>query len=117
VATGAADDEIRTAFKQLAKQQHPDKGGSLEAMQQLNLAYATLKNVATRRAYDRMHSFQTGTSELHYRSQLDDFDVGMDDDEIDNFIDDIFAEYAAKAPEPKKSVRSQATNWFNKRKG
>ncbi len=109
--------EVRVAFMRLAKQQHPDMGGSLEHMQLLNKAYATLKDPLTRRAYDRMHSFQTGTSTVRYRG--DDSgdggpDLDMTDDEMDDFIDAIFAEYTAKPP--KQPLHKKATSVMRFRK-
>ncbi len=106
----ASSVEIRTIFMRLAKEQHPDTGGTLEQMQLLNKAYATLKNPLSRRAYDRLHSFHTGSTQVQYSAE----DSGetnvasnMSDDEMDEFIDTLFAEYSAKAPkEPfhKKAV-------------
>jgi curved DNA-binding protein CbpA len=52
-----ADDQIRTAYRLLAKQLHPDvNGGSPEAITQtqaLNGAYETLSDPVRRREYDR----------------------------------------------------------------
>lgn len=119
VAPDATEAEIRTAFMRLAKQQHPDAGGSLEAMQQLNLAYATLRTAATRRAYDMMHSFQTGTSALHYRETPvppRGSENSLEDDEIDDFINTIFAEYAIKTPKPNLYDKARSALAFRKPK-
>ncbi len=43
ILPAASPAQIRAAYLALAKKQHPDKGGSLHAMRQLNQAYATLK--------------------------------------------------------------------------
>jgi len=42
VRPGATRDEIRSAYRALAMQHHPDHGGSVEKMREINLAYAAL---------------------------------------------------------------------------
>jgi DnaJ domain len=46
VPRGASQDEIEAAYRQKAKTAHPDKGGTPEAMQDLNEARAALKGGA-----------------------------------------------------------------------
>jgi DnaJ-class molecular chaperone len=48
----ADTNEIRTAYKQLAKEHHPDKGGDPEKFKELSQAHETLSDDAKRRAYD-----------------------------------------------------------------
>ncbi|MBV9355805.1 MAG: DnaJ domain-containing protein [Chloroflexi bacterium] len=53
VAADASPDEIRSAFRRLARQYHPDVGaGSSERMAALNRAYAVLGDAERRRQYD-----------------------------------------------------------------
>lgn len=53
VDAGATHDEIKAAYKAKAKELHPDKtGGNTEAMQELNRAYAILKDPKKRKKYD-----------------------------------------------------------------
>lgn len=107
VAVDAEVSEIRGAFIRLAREHHPDVGGSTETMQQISAAYRTLISETSRRAYDMLHNFHTGRSETEYRehgspsgfSQADD----LTDDEIDDFIDEIFREYHAQS-QPKKGL-------------
>ena len=40
----ATDDEIRAAYKRAAMKHHPDRGGSSEAFQAVQDAYAALQN-------------------------------------------------------------------------
>jgi DnaJ-domain-containing protein 1 len=42
VRPGATRDEIRSAYRALAMQHHPDDGGSVERMREINLAYARI---------------------------------------------------------------------------
>lgn len=100
--------ELKKAYTALAREQHPDVGGSDEQMQLANKAYATLKDDAKRRAYDLVHQFHTGTAELNYRAtgettsgSLD----GMSDDEIDQFVNSVFTEYSTSKPVEPLKVR------------
>ncbi|TVX95086.1 J domain-containing protein [Cohnella terricola] len=56
IAPNATDQMIKTAYRRLAKQYHPDtNGGSREAelvFKQVQQAYETLSNSETRRQYD-----------------------------------------------------------------
>lgn len=54
---GATEDAIRTAFRRLARQYHPDTTSDPdgeEKFQEVRAAYAILGDVARRRSYDRM---------------------------------------------------------------
>ena len=53
VARGASEEEVKTAFRRLAHQHHPDKGGSTEKFKEINEAYQVLGNGDKRKAYDR----------------------------------------------------------------
>ena len=53
VSPSATVADIKSAYHQAAKRAHPDAGGSAEAMQRVNEAYATLSNPIDRRDYDR----------------------------------------------------------------
>ena len=48
----AAPEEVRTAYRRLAKQNHPDAGGSSEAFQTVQEAYEVLSDAVSRRRYD-----------------------------------------------------------------
>jgi hypothetical protein len=52
VAQDASEDEIKAAFRKLAVEKHPDKGGSTEEFIQLKTAYDTLKSPLLRKDYD-----------------------------------------------------------------
>jgi curved DNA-binding protein CbpA len=106
--------EIRRAYIRKAKQHHPDAGGSTEMMRELNHAYKTLTSSSSKAAYDLLHSFHSGTtkpSDYRYSDNREVNDVtDMTDDEIDGFLDNLFAEYRNGPPKsetPKKQ-------WFKK---
>jgi DnaJ-class molecular chaperone len=52
VSETASDNEIKSAFRKLAAQHHPDKGGSETKFKEINEAYDTLKNTEKRQEYD-----------------------------------------------------------------
>jgi curved DNA-binding protein len=53
--------EITKAFKNLAKQHHPDRGGTQEKFQEINEAHNTLKSSQKRHDYDSMRKFGGGS--------------------------------------------------------
>lgn len=53
VAKTATQDEIKQAYKQLAKEHHPDHGGDNNLFAQINEAYETLRNPQKRAEYDQ----------------------------------------------------------------
>jgi len=57
VSQNATAELITSSYRRLALKRHPDRGGSTQAFQSLALAYETLKDVDTRRKYDRIHPF------------------------------------------------------------
>jgi DnaJ domain len=49
----ASRDQIHRAYLRLARQAHPDAGGSEAGMREINVAWTVLGDPARRRAYDR----------------------------------------------------------------
>jgi curved DNA-binding protein len=52
VSRTATPDEIKKAFRKLASQHHPDKGGNTQKFQEIQAAYDTLGDAAKRADYD-----------------------------------------------------------------
>jgi DnaJ-class molecular chaperone len=52
VSKNAAPDEIKKAYRKLASQHHPDKGGDKAKFQDIQAAYDTLSNPDKRQQYD-----------------------------------------------------------------
>ena len=52
VSKTATQDEIKKAFRRLASQHHPDKGGDTAKFQEIQAAYDTLGDSAKRQQYD-----------------------------------------------------------------
>ena len=53
VDKNASNEDIKKAYRKLAHQYHPDKGGSAEKFKQLNEAYQILSNKEKREQYDK----------------------------------------------------------------
>jgi curved DNA-binding protein len=58
----ANDDDIKRAFRRLASQHHPDKGGDTTRFQEIQEAYATLSDAERRREYDNPTRFTQSTN-------------------------------------------------------
>lgn len=54
VSQDASKDEIRRAYKRLAVQMHPDKGGDPEKFKELASAYEVLSDDEKRNRYDQL---------------------------------------------------------------
>jgi curved DNA-binding protein len=62
VSEDASNEQIKKAFKDIAKKEHPDRGGNEARFKEANEAYDTLKNSQKRHDYDTMRKFGgTGT--------------------------------------------------------
>ena len=83
VKSSATGEQLRAAYLSLAKEQHPDRGGSLQAMRRLNQAYETLRDPSKRAEYDAW-----------YRNYKVDKRLGLDDDldieEVDEFLREVY---------------------------
>lgn len=97
VSSDATLSDIRAGFLRMAKIHHPDVGGSTEKMQQFSRAYRTLADEISRKAYDMVHGFHTGSSPTAYfretsgpRASAQD----LDDEFIDYYLDSVWAEFS-----------------------
>ncbi len=62
VGKNASADEIKKAFRRLAVEHHPDRGGSEEKFKEVNEAYEVLKDDAKRKRYDQFGHAGVGSS-------------------------------------------------------
>lgn len=62
VGKSASADEIKKAFRRLAVQHHPDRGGDEEKFKEVNEAYEVLKDDAKRKRYDQFGHAGVGSS-------------------------------------------------------
>jgi len=73
VSQTASDQDIKKAFKKLAMQHHPDKGGDSAKFQQINEAYDSIKTAEKRQQYDQLRQFGPGPQ--FQRGQPFGFDI------------------------------------------
>jgi DnaJ-class molecular chaperone len=66
IPKGASEDEIKKAYRKLAREHHPDKGGNKEHFQKIQEAYETLSNPQKRHEYDNpvVNSFPFGNFDI-----------------------------------------------------
>ena len=57
VGEDASNEQIKRAFKEIAKKEHPDRGGNEARFKEANEAYDTLKNSQKRHDFDTMRKF------------------------------------------------------------
>jgi DnaJ-class molecular chaperone len=60
VSESASDDEIKKAFRKLAMQHHPDKGGDQEEFKKVNEAYQVVWDAQKKQQYDAMRNGNYG---------------------------------------------------------
>jgi len=76
VSKQATDSEIKKAYRKLASQHHPDRGGDSERFKQIQEAYDTLSNAQTRAEYDSPQGFYTQKN--HFDDILDQYFTQFD---------------------------------------
>jgi len=89
--------QVRAGFLKMAKIHHPDVGGSTEKMQEFSRAYRTLADEISRKAYDMVHSFNTGNSSATYFREANAPSASgdeLDDEFVDYFLDSVWAEFS-----------------------
>lgn len=83
VAKTATHEEIKKAYRKLAKEHHPDSGGDAEKFKQINEAYSIVGDVKKRQEYDYApKQSYTGNREYSFNSQ--------DAQAFNEFFKDIF---------------------------
>jgi DnaJ-class molecular chaperone len=69
VHRGANQDEIKQAFRRMAAQHHPDRGGDTATFQEVQAAYATLSDPEKRQQYDNPQP-QFGGGGFHFNGGM-----------------------------------------------
>eukprot|EP00944_MAST-04C_sp_MAST-4C-sp1_P005801 g5801.t1 len=96
----ASASDITKAYRKLARENHPDRGGSTETFQKLNEAYSTLKDPKKRRQYDLLSSTR--------QSGVDPEDLGT------MFARNFFGSMMSSI-DPRRDRRRQSTRSRRKR--
>jgi len=74
VTEKATAEEIKRAYRKLASQHHPDKGGDKNKFQEIEQAYRTLSDNTKRQEYDMQRNGFGGGREFHFRTGDPDLD-------------------------------------------
>jgi curved DNA-binding protein len=84
VADTATPDEIKSAYRKLAKQHHPDLGGDVTKFQQISEAYEILADADKRAHYD--HTLKHPQNQFHFNQGFNGGGFSFHH----NFNDDVF---------------------------
>ena len=101
VTKTATPDEIKKAYRKLASQHHPDKGGDTAKFQQVEEAYRVLSDSQKRAEYDNPVQ-QMGPNHFHFN-----FGQGNVEDIFAQFGFDMFGRRHPPQPKRNKDIRSE----------
>ena len=92
VAKTATPDEIKKAYRKLASQHHPDKGGDTATFQKIEEAYRTLSDPQKRQQYDNPNPFFGQNQDGSFRQAGQGFPGGFNFNFNGVDINDIFSQ-------------------------
>lgn len=95
VSENASQEEIKKAFRELAKKYHPDKGGDPEMFKKIVEAYRVLSDPKLRAEYDQKRKFQT-TYTFNFGDLSDYLRREFFEEDLFEDIFDIFDEWKTK---------------------
>jgi len=93
VARGAGEDEIKKAYRKLARKYHPDvskEANAKEKFQEVSEAYETLRDKEKRAAYDSLGSYRPGQDFRPPPDWFDRFGAGQAEDLREVDLSDLF---------------------------
>lgn len=98
VAKTATPDEIKKAYRKLASQHHPDKGGDTATFQKIQTAYDTLSDPNKRQHYDNPapQGFNQGFG----------FDFGQQDGVFQDFMSQMFKHQHQRHHSPETTYKT-----------
>ncbi|MBI3304998.1 molecular chaperone DnaJ [Candidatus Parcubacteria bacterium] len=99
VGQNASKDEIKKAFRRLAHEYHPDRGGNAERFKEINAAYQVLSDDLKRSQYDRFGTTFEGSAGSQAGAGTGfgfDSTPGFDFEGLD--LGDIFGEFFGARP-------------------
>jgi curved DNA-binding protein len=74
VSENASPDEIKKAYRKLANQHHPDKGGDQAKFKDISVAYDTLSDTQKRTEYDNQRRYGSGPQFQYNTGGFDPFE-------------------------------------------
>ncbi len=99
VSEDASSEDIKKAFKDIAKKEHPDRGGNETVFKEANEAYDTLKNPQKKQEYDTIRKYGEG-----FGGQGGNFNFTTGDFDI---FEDFFSGFGGKSPFRRTHVHRQ----------
>src|SRR3989338_2941697 len=78
VGKSASPDEIKKAFRRLAVEHHPDRGGDEAKFKEINEAYEILKDSSKRQRYDQFGHAGVGSSAASEGGPFGGFGTGQE---------------------------------------
>ena len=100
VSEDASNDQIKKAFKNIAKKEHPDRGGNEVKFKEANEAYDTLKDTKKRHEYDTVRKYGQSMG-----GQGGNFHFTSDDFAGDNIFESFFSGFGG--PNVRTTFRSR----------
>jgi DnaJ-class molecular chaperone len=102
VAENASADEIKRAYRKLASQHHPDKGGDVKKFQEIEEAYRVLSDTQQRQQYDMQRN---GVGQFRFTSSGPGFTNIDDVFRSFGFGGDPFGNFRQQQPRRNKDLR------------
>lgn len=110
VARNATEEEIKKAYRKLASQHHPDKGGDTAKFQEIQTAYDTLSDPAKRQQHDNPNPFHAHFNQGNNTGF--EFHFGGPEDIFQQFFQHGFGNghsFHQRQPRKNKDLRIQLT--------
>jgi len=112
VSEDASNDQIKKAFKSIAKKEHPDRGGNEVKFKEANEAYDTLKDTTKRHEYDTVRKYGQSMG-----GQGGNFHFTSDDFAGDNIFESFFSGFGGPNVRTSFRQRQRANKSVNVRMG
>jgi DnaJ-class molecular chaperone len=111
VPKGASDEEIKRAYRKLASQHHPDKGGDTQRFQEIQSAYDTLSDPVKRQQHDNPSPFHHFGAGGPHGSHFEFHFGGGPEDLFQQFFNQGFGgnPFQQRQPRRNKDLRVQLT--------
>ena len=110
VSENASNDQIKKAFKSIAKKEHPDRGGNEVKFKEANEAYDTLKDTKKRHEYDTVRKYGQSMG-----GQGGNFHFTSEDFFGDNVFENFFSGFGGPGVRTRFRQRQRANKSVNVR--
>lgn len=94
VDKNASQEDIKSAYKEKAKDNHEDRGGDHEKMVEINMAYLVLRDPAKRNKYDRTGETSSESFDVKFRGYVQQIFMSIIDNHDVDYTD-LIGEFRA----------------------